>query len=86
MTLGRVLARWAPSAECCSKSKFSSRGNLGFISNSQGTVEKALFVKQHTKQFPCLVSPTPPSGCQAQGVNISKINMIYNKINNNAIK
>jgi hypothetical protein len=33
------------------------------------------FVKQPTKQFPCLVSPTPPSGCQAQDVNISKINM-----------
>jgi hypothetical protein len=24
------------------------------------------------KQLPCLVSPTPLSGCQAQGVNISK--------------
>jgi hypothetical protein len=33
------------------------------------------FVKQPTKQFPCLVSPTPSSGCQAQGVNVSKVNM-----------
>jgi hypothetical protein len=46
----------------------------------------SFFVKQHTKQFPCLVSPTPLSGCQAQGVNVSKITMICNKINNNAIK
>jgi hypothetical protein len=30
-------------------------------------------VKQSTKQCPCLVSPTPPSGCQVQGVNASKI-------------
>jgi hypothetical protein len=44
------------------------------------------FIKQPTKQFPCLVAPTPPSGCQAQGVNVNKIDMIYNKINNNAIK
>jgi hypothetical protein len=33
------------------------------------------FVKQPIKQFPCLASPTPPSGCQAQGVNVSKVNM-----------
>jgi hypothetical protein len=46
----------------------------------------SFFIKQPTKQFPCLVSPTPLSGFQAQGVNVSKINMIYNKINNNAIK
>jgi hypothetical protein len=38
------------------------------------------------KKIPCLVSPTPLSGCQAQGVDVSKINMICNKINNNAIK
>jgi hypothetical protein len=46
----------------------------------------SFFFKQPTTQFPCLVSSSPPSGCQAQGVNISKINMICNKINNNAIK
>jgi hypothetical protein len=46
----------------------------------------SFIIKQPTKQFPCLVSPTPPSGCQAQDVNVSKINMICNKINNNAIK
>jgi hypothetical protein len=44
------------------------------------------FVKQPTKQFPCLVSPTPLSSCQGQGVNVSKINMICNNVNNNAIK
>jgi hypothetical protein len=67
-----------PSAEYCSKSKFSPQGNWGFISNCQETVEKAffVFVKQPTKQFACLVSPTPPSDCQAQGVNVSIINMI----------
>jgi hypothetical protein len=33
------------------------------------------------------VSPTPPSGCQAQDVNISKIKYDdANKVNNNAIK
>jgi hypothetical protein len=46
----------------------------------------SFFVKQHIKQCSCLVSPTPPIGCQSQGVNVSKINMICNKINNNAIK
>jgi hypothetical protein len=46
----------------------------------------SFFIKQPTKQSPCLVSPSSPSGCQAQGVNVSKINMICNKINNNEIK
>jgi hypothetical protein len=46
----------------------------------------SFIIKQPAKQFPCLVSPTPPSGCQTQDVNVSKINMICNKINNNAIK
>jgi hypothetical protein len=34
------------------------------------------------------VSPTPPNGCQAQGVNVSKIKYDdnINKLNNNAIK
>jgi hypothetical protein len=33
------------------------------------------------------VSPTPPSGGQAQGVNVSKIKYDdANKVNNNAIK
>jgi hypothetical protein len=44
------------------------------------------FFKQPTKQFPYLVSPTPPSGYQTQGVNVIKINMICNKINYNANK
>jgi hypothetical protein len=44
------------------------------------------FVKQPTKQFPCFMSQTPPSGCQAQGKNVSKIKILCNKINNNAIK
>jgi hypothetical protein len=59
-----------PSAEFCSKSKFSPRGNSGFISNSRGIVKKDLFilVRQAAKQYPCLASPTPPSGWQAQGV------------------
>jgi hypothetical protein len=67
---------------------FPPQGNSRFISNSWGTVEKlsSFFVKQPTKKIPCLVSPTPLSGCQAQGVDVSKINMICNKINNNAIK
>jgi hypothetical protein len=33
------------------------------------------------------VSPTPPSVCQAQGVNVNKIKYDdANKVNNNAIK
>jgi hypothetical protein len=34
------------------------------------------------------MSPTPPSGYQAQGVNVSKskYDMQYGKVNNNAIK
>jgi hypothetical protein len=57
------------------RAKFSPRGNSRFISNSQGTVEKSLFilVRQPIKQSLCLASPTPPSGYQAQGVNVSKI-------------
>jgi hypothetical protein len=38
----------------------------------------SFFIKQPTKQFSYLVSPTPPSSCQAQGVNVIKINMICN--------
>jgi hypothetical protein len=30
-----------PSAECCGKSKFSPRGNSGFILNSQGNSRKS---------------------------------------------
>jgi hypothetical protein len=41
----------------------------------QSTKLSSFFVKQPKKQFLCLVSPTPPSGCQAQGVNVSKVNM-----------
>jgi hypothetical protein len=54
---------------------FPHEGTQSLISNSRGTVEKAhiFFFKQPAKQFPCLVSPTPPSGFQAQGVNVSKI-------------
>jgi hypothetical protein len=34
------------------------------------------------------MSPTPPSGCKVQGVNVSKIKYgdNANKVNNNAIK
>jgi hypothetical protein len=38
------------------------------------------FIKQPTKQFSCLVSPTPSSGCQAQGVNVCKIKYDYSAI------
>jgi hypothetical protein len=58
--------------------KFSHEGTRGLISNSQGTIEKALFVlvRQPTKQSPCLACPTPPSGCEEQGVNVSKIKIM----------
>jgi hypothetical protein len=54
---------------------FTHEGTRGLISNSRGTVEKAPVVlfKQPAKQLPCLISPTLPSGCQAQGVNVSKM-------------
>jgi hypothetical protein len=32
----------------------------------------SFFIKQPTKQFPCLVSPNPLSGFQAQDVNVSE--------------
>jgi hypothetical protein len=53
-----------------SRVNFPHKDNLGLISNSRGTVQKSLFVldRQPTKQSPCLASPTPPGGCQAQGV------------------
>jgi hypothetical protein len=68
---------------------FPHEGTWGLISNSWEQLRKlsSFFFKQPAKQLPCLVSPTPPSGCQAQGVNISKIKYDdANKVNNNAIK
>jgi hypothetical protein len=66
------------SAEYYWKSNFFNKNNLGLISNSRGIVEKALFVlvRQPAKQVPCLVFPTPPSGCQARGFEISTTNKI----------
>jgi hypothetical protein len=65
-------------------------GNLGLISNSWEQSKNLLsfFLQQPAKQFLFLVSQTPPSGCQAQGVNVSKsrYDMQYGKVNNNAIK
>jgi hypothetical protein len=57
---------------------FPHKDNSGFISNSQGTVKKSLFLS-FAKQSPCLESPTPPSGCQPQGVQC-KQNKITNAI------
>jgi hypothetical protein len=53
---------------------FPTRVTQGLISNFRGTVEKAplILMKQPGKQALCLVSPTPPSGCQAQGFDIRK--------------
>jgi hypothetical protein len=79
-----------PSAECCSKSKFSPRGNSGFnIELSRGTIEKGLIVLLQatckTTSLSCV--PNSPSDYQAQGVNVSKIKYDdANKVNNNAIK
>jgi hypothetical protein len=52
---------------------FPRRVTRGLITNSRGTVEKVLsvLVKKPAKQVPCLVSPTPPSGCQEQVFEIS---------------
>jgi hypothetical protein len=52
---------------------FPTRVTRGLILNSRGTVKKALsiLVKQPAKQVPCLVYPSPPSDCQAQGFEIS---------------
>jgi hypothetical protein len=49
---------------------FPHEETRGLISNSRGTVVKALFnlVRQPAKQSPCLAYPTPPSSCQPQGV------------------
>jgi hypothetical protein len=62
----------------------------GLLSNSRGIVRKlcSFFFKQPAKQFPRLVFPTPPGGCQAQGVNVSKIKYDNkcNKVNNNGMK
>jgi hypothetical protein len=62
-----------PSAESFSKRIFPMRVTRSLISNSRGTVIKALsvLIKQPAKQVPYLVSLTPPSGCQAQGFEIS---------------
>jgi hypothetical protein len=58
-----------PSVECYSKRIFPTRVTRGLISNSRRIVIKAssVLVSQLAKQVPCLVSPTPPCGCQAQG-------------------
>jgi hypothetical protein len=66
------------SAEYCSKNNFPHKDDLGLISNSWETVKKALFVliMQTTKLVPYLLSPTPSSGCQAKGFEISIANKI----------
>jgi hypothetical protein len=60
------------------RTKFPHKDDSGLILNFQGIVEKALFVlvRQPAKEVPCLVSPTLPSGCQAQGFKISTANKI----------
>jgi hypothetical protein len=58
MTLRNVPLVGTPSAECCSKSKFSPCGNLGFISNSRGTVVKSLFVLIKTISLSCVPNST----------------------------
>jgi hypothetical protein len=64
-----------PSLECCSKSKFSSQGklevNIELSGNSQKSSRRSSSSNQQNN--PSFVSPNPPSGCQAQGVNVSKI-------------
>jgi hypothetical protein len=65
---------------------FSHEGTLGLISNSRGTVEKAIVVLLQATCKITSLSPTPPSGCQAQGINVSKIKYDNaNKVNNNTI-
>jgi hypothetical protein len=71
------------------KVNFPHEGNRGLISNSREQSRKlsSFFFKQLAKQLSCLVSPNPPSDCQAQGVNVSKIKYDDTiKVNNNAIK
>jgi hypothetical protein len=68
--------------------KFSHEGTRDLISNSRGIFKKAIVLLQATcKTISCLVSPTPLSGCQAQGVNVSKIKYDNkcNKVTNNTI-
>jgi hypothetical protein len=69
---------------------FPHEGTQGLISNSWGTVKKSpiVLLQATCKTISLSVSPTPSSGCQAQGVNVCKIqyNMQHNKLNNNAIK
>jgi hypothetical protein len=68
---------------------FPHKGNWCLILNSRGIVEKALVVllQATCKTTYCLISLTPSSGCQAQGVNVSKTKYDdANKVNNNAIK
>jgi hypothetical protein len=49
---------------------FSHEGTWGLYRTLEEKFKKALFilVRQPAKQSHCLASPTPPSGCQAQGV------------------
>jgi hypothetical protein len=63
-----------PSAECCRKSKFFPRGNLGFNIKLSGNSQKSSARSSSSNlQNNLLVSPTPPSGCQAQGVKVTKM-------------
>jgi hypothetical protein len=54
---------------------FPTSVTQGLISNSRGTIGKASsnLILQPAKQILCLVPPTPPCGCQAQSIGISKI-------------
>jgi hypothetical protein len=63
-----------PSAECYSKSKFPHEETQGLYRTlgEQSKKLSSFFFKQPAKQLSCLVSPTPPSGCQHKGVNVSK--------------
>jgi hypothetical protein len=69
---------------------FPHEGTHGLISTlgEQSKKLRSFFFKQPAKQSPCLVSPTPLSGCQAQGVKVTKMKYDnkFNKVSNNAIK
>jgi hypothetical protein len=74
MTLSKYAKLGLEVQSVVARVNFPQEGNTGLISNSRGTVEKSIIIllQATCKQFLVLLSPTPSSGCQAQGVNVSK--------------
>jgi hypothetical protein len=90
MTLSKCAKLGLQVQSVVARVNFPHEGTRGLYRTLKEQSKKLLsfFFQPPVKQFIGLVSPTSLSGCQAQGVNVSKSKyyMQYDKVNNNAIK